>query len=225
LNDLGERIGEKVVIVFDEFQRSGGSVGLMLHNAIAYSYDYYRNLSFILTGSEMGILYNILRNTENPLYGRAFIEIRTRKLRSDDAIDFLEMGFKESGKEVPRKEINIVVEELDGIIGWLTYYGYLKVSGRGDLEEIKREAVGLAKTELENFLKGRVSSRYRLVLKLLTEGVKEWSLLKRGLEKVEGRELSDRVLYEILQQLKAHSIIDEENNFTDPVIRKASKSI
>jgi len=101
----------------------------------------------------------------------------------------------------------------------------LKVSGRGDLEEIKREAVGLAKTELENFLKGRVSSRYRLVLKLLTEGVKEWSLLKRGLEKVEGRELSDRVLYEILQQLKAHSIIDEENNFTDPVIRKASKSI
>ena len=107
MNDLGERIGEKVVIVFDEFQRSGGSVGLMLHNAIAYSYDYYRNLSFILTGSEMGILYNILRNTENPLYGRAFIEIRTRKLRSDDAIDFLEMGFKESGKEVPRKEINL----------------------------------------------------------------------------------------------------------------------
>ncbi len=225
LDDLGERIGEKVVIVFDEFQRSGGSIGLTLHNAIAYSYDYYRNLSFILTGSEMGVLYGILRNTGNPLYGRAFIEIRTRKLGRSESIDFLEKGFKEAGKKVPRKEIDIVVDELDGIIGWLTYYGYLRVSGNGDFMEIKRGAVELARIELENFLRGRVSRRYRLVLKLLTEGVKEWSLLKRSLEKAEGRELSDRVVYEILQQLKTHSIIDEENNFTDPVIGEASKNI
>jgi hypothetical protein len=197
----------------------------MLHNAIAYSYDYYRNLSFILTGSEMCVLYDILRNTENPLYGRAFIKIRTRKLRKGKAVNLLEMGFKEVGRDVSQREIDIVVEELDGIIGWLAYYGYLRVSGKGDFEEIKRETVELAKAELENFLKGRVSRRYRLVLRLLTEGVKEWSLLKRGLEKAEGKELSDRVIYEILQQLKAHSIIDEENNFTDPIIKEASKSI
>jgi hypothetical protein len=55
--------------------------------------------------------------------------------------------------------------------------------------------------------------------------VKEWSLLKRSLEKAEGRELSDRVLYEILQQLKRHSIIDEGNNLTDPILREASRNI
>jgi len=225
LDELGERVGEKVVVVFDEFQRSRGNIGLTLHNAIAYSYDYYRNLSFIITGSEMGVLYGILRDPENPLYGRTFIEIRTRKLERGESVDFLERGFKEAGREVPREEVDRVVEELDGIIGWLTYYGYLRVSGRADFEEVKREAVELARMELENFLRQRVSRRYRLVLKLLTEGVKEWSLLKRGLEKAEGRELSDRVLHEILQQLKTHSIIDEENNFTDPIVREASKSI
>jgi len=225
LDDLGERIGEKIVIVFDEFQRSRGSIGLMLHNAIAYSYDYYKNLSFILTGSEMDVLYGILRDPKNPLYGRAFVEIRTRKLGRDESIDFLERGFKEAGQEISFEEIDRVVSELDGIIGWLTYYGYLKIGGIEDFEEIKKEAIELAKTELENFLKQRMSRRYRLVLRLLTEGVKEWSLLKRSLEKAEGRELSDRVLYEILQQLKRHSIIDEGNNLTDPILREASRNV
>jgi hypothetical protein len=152
LDDLGERIGEKIVIVFDEFQRSRGSIGLMLHNAIAYSYDYYKNLSFILTGSAMGVLYGILRDPKNPLYGRAFVEIRTRKLGRDESIDFLVRGFKEAGQEISFEEIDRVVSELDGIIGWLTYYGYLKIGGIEDFEEIKKEAIELAKTELENFL-------------------------------------------------------------------------
>lgn len=126
---------------------------------------------------------------------------------------------------MPREEVDMVVDELDGIIGWLTYYGYLRICGRADFKEVKKESVELAKIELENFLSGRVSKRYRLVLKLLTEDVREWSLLKTSLEKAEGRELSDRVLYEILQQLRKHSIINEENNFMDPIIREASKYI
>jgi DNA-binding PadR family transcriptional regulator len=61
------------------------------------------------------------------------------------------------------------------------------------------------------------------VLKLLAEEIREWSLLKRNVEKYEGKEISNRVLYEILQQLKSHSIIDEENNFTDPIYKEAAK--
>jgi DNA-binding PadR family transcriptional regulator len=57
----------------------------------------------------------------------------------------------------------------------------------------------------------------------LAEEIKEWSSLKRNVEKYEGKEISNRVLYEILQQLKRHSIIDEENNFTDPIYKEASK--
>jgi AAA+ ATPase superfamily predicted ATPase len=225
LSDVGERIGEGIVIVLDEFQKSRGGIGLLLHNAIAYSYDYYRNLSFILTGSEMGVLYGILGNPENPLYGRAFIEIKTRKLKREESIEFLERGFRECRYEVSQAEIEKAVDQLNGIIGWLTHYGYLKISGRENFEEIKREAVELAKTELENFLKQRVSQRYRLVLKLLAEDIDEWSMLKRNIEKYEGKELSDRVLHEILQQLRKHSIINDENKFTDPILKEASRNI
>ena len=222
LDELGERLGSKVVVVLDEFQRSRGSVGAALHSAVAHSYDFHENLSFVLTGSEMGLLYGILRNPENPLYGRAYVEVRTRKLSREESVDFLERGFAELGVEVGRGELERAAEELGGVIGWLTYYGYLRASGRGDLERVVEEAVELARSELENFLATRVSRRYRLALKLLAQGVKEWGRLKRALEDAEGRELSDRVLHEILHQLRSHSIVDEENNFTDPIVRRAA---
>jgi AAA+ ATPase superfamily predicted ATPase len=222
LDEVGERTGEKVIVVFDEFQRSQGPVGASLHGAIAHSYDFHRNLSFVVTGSEMGVLYGILENPENPLYGRAYLEVRTRKLSREESLDFLNRGFEETGVKAGN-EVERAVEELDGIIGWLTYYGYLKVSGRGDFDSVMNEAVELAKRELESFLARRVSRRYRVVLKLLAEGVTEWGRLKRAIENYEGVELSDRVLYEVLQGLRKHSIIDDENKFTDPVVRRAAQ--
>jgi hypothetical protein len=35
--------------------------------------------------------------------------------------------------------------------------------------------------------------------------------------------LSDRVLYEAPQSLRKHSIIDDENEFTDLVVKRAAK--
>jgi hypothetical protein len=49
--------------------------------------------------------------------------------------------------------------------------------------------------------------------------------LKRALENYEGVELSDRVLYEVLQGLRKHSIIDDENKFTDPVVKRAAQHL
>jgi len=223
LNEFSERIGERIIIIFDEFQKSIGNLGLVLQDAISYSYDYHRNISFILTGSEMGVLYGILKNPKNPLFGRAFININTRKLNREESINFLEKGFNELNIKVSKEEIERVVNELDGIIGWLTYYGYQRSMGKENFEEIKKDAVALAKQELENFIKLMVSKRYKIVLKLLAEEIREWSLLKRNVEKYEGKEISNRVLYEILQQLKRHSIIDKENNFTDPIYKEAVK--
>jgi len=225
LDELGERLGERVVVVFDEFQRSRGSVGVTLHSAIAHSYDFHGNLTFVLTGSEMGVLYGILGDAGNPIYGRAYVEVRTRKLSRDESLSFLEAGFAEAGVDVDRGELERVVDELDGIIGWLTYYGYLRLKGSRGLEEVVAKAVEVAKGELESFLATRFSRRYRLILRLLAQGVTEWGSLKRRLEAVEGREVSDRALYEVLQQLKKHSIIDEENRFTDPIVRRAAAEL
>jgi AAA+ ATPase superfamily predicted ATPase len=222
LNDFAERVVERLVVVFDEMQSVRGSIGFVLQNALAHSYDFNKNICIVLAGSEMGILYNILQNPGNPLYGRAYVEVRTRKLSYSEAVDFLSKGFAEVGIAISREEIEDVVRELDGIIGWLTYYGYLRSRGLGDLEYIVREAVVLAKKELESFLATRVSNRYRVVLKLLAKGVKEWGKFKDELEKIEKRSVSDRVLHDILRELRRHSIVDENNEFTDPIYRKAS---
>jgi len=223
VNDFAERIGRRVVVVFDELQSVRGAMGAVLQSALAHSYDFNKSVALVLAGSEMGVLYNILQNPESPLYGRAYIEVRTRKLSYSEAVDFLTKGFTEAGVSIGRDEIEEAAKELDGVIGWLTYYGYLRSRGAGGLEQVVREAIALAKNELESFLKTRVSSgRYKAVLKLLAQGVRGWGELKRELERLEKKEISDRVLHDILKELKRHSIIDESNEFTDPIYKRAS---
>jgi len=221
LDNAAERANTKIVVVFDEVQKIRGSISEILYSSIAHSYDFHRNISFVLTGSEMGLLYNVVMNPKSPLYGRVFMEVKTRRLNVEESRDFLLTGFREVNMHVSFNEIDLVVDELGGIIGWLTYYGYLKINGVENLETIKKTAIEMAKTEIENFLRFRVSKRYRVVLKLLAKGYREWGLLKKELEKYEGREISDRVLHDILKTLKIYSIIDENNNFLDPIIKDA----
>uniref|UniRef100_A0A7C4BBA5 ATP-binding protein n=1 Tax=Thermofilum pendens TaxID=2269 RepID=A0A7C4BBA5_THEPE len=79
------------------------------------------------------------------------MEVRTRKLSRGEALNFLERGFAEAGMKVDREKVEAAVEELDGIIGWLTYCGYLRVGERGDLGRVVEEAVELARSEFESF--------------------------------------------------------------------------
>jgi hypothetical protein len=46
--------------------------------------------------------------------------VRTRKLSYSEAVDFLSKGFAEVGITISREEIEDVVRELDGIIGWVS---------------------------------------------------------------------------------------------------------
>ncbi|MDI9644700.1 MAG: ATP-binding protein [Candidatus Verstraetearchaeota archaeon] len=226
LNEAAGEEGSKLVIAVDEVQRATGQVSVALQNAFAYSYDHLRNLSFVISGSEMQLLYRLLEDPEAPLYGRAFLEVKTRRLARDEAEDFLEKGFEEAGVSVGQGEIEEAAARLDGIIGWLTYYGYSRAIRGSGLDEAWRSAVNLAGSELANFLACRVSrERYRLILKLLARGVKEWGGLKSGLEDREGKRVSDRVLYEILETLRKHSLIDEHNDFQDPLLREAAKGL
>lgn len=215
----------RIIIVFDEFQRLRGVLKREIENAISYCFDYLDNITFILSGSEMGLLYETLEKPESPLYGRAYIPIPTRKLNRNESIDFLHKGFNQLNISISESEIEEAVDNLNGIIGWLTYFGYSKWKNGKTLSEIKREAVNLARKELENLIKYRMSRRYPIVLRLLAKGIRSWSKLKKEIEKIEKREVSDRVLHDILNQLKKHSIINEELKFTDPIVKEAAKTI
>ncbi|WP_243665768.1 hypothetical protein [Vulcanisaeta sp. JCM 16159] len=55
--------------------------------------------------------------------------------------------------------------------------------------------------------------------------MREWGLLKRRLEDYEGSPISDRVLHDVLTTLKMHSIINEELEFTDPIVKEAARGL
>ncbi|MDT7867941.1 MAG: ATP-binding protein, partial [Acidianus sp.] len=110
-------------------------------------------MRLVLTGSQFGLLYDFLglEDPRAPLFGRAFREVKTRRLSSDEALDFLERGFSEAGVRCPGDLMEKAVDALDGIIGWLTYFGHLYVTGglRG-LEDVVRAASSLALEELRD---------------------------------------------------------------------------
>ncbi len=63
--------GVRLVIVIDEAQRLGGSLGFEVWSAVAHAYDFLGNTKFIISGSEMGVLNSIFSNPESPpLFGR-----------------------------------------------------------------------------------------------------------------------------------------------------------
>ncbi len=143
------------------------------------------------------------------------------RFEREKSLEFLRKGFEEAGRRVDEGVLERAVEELDGIPGWLTFFGNSYLSGKPDLPSIKRKAVGLAMEELKHLLKGR-PKRYGLVLKAVAEGKGGWSEVKRYVEEREGCTLSTSVLHNILENLEKMSIL-KDYTFLDPVYREAAK--
>lgn len=212
------------VLVLDEAQelrRSGHRFDALL----AYAYDHL-NLKIILSGSKIGLLYRFLRvnDPEAPLYGRAFAEVKLRRLREDEAREFLERGFEQEGVKVPRRKIEQAIEKFDGIIGWLTYFGYSTVAGGEDIEAIYDKAAKLALNELEHALKiyGVGEKRYREILKITTLlGEARWSEIKRGVEARHGR-IPNNTLSAMLKNLVDSGFLEKDGEtyrISDPVLK------
>ncbi len=90
-----------------------------------------RGLKLLLAGSEVGLLDKFIGigNPKAPLLGRAFAEITLERLPAERSLEFPRAGFQQAGLRVPEDEISQAVSGLDGIIGWLTFYGYLRSKG------------------------------------------------------------------------------------------------
>jgi AAA+ ATPase superfamily predicted ATPase len=73
---------------------------------------------------------------KSPLYGRAVAEVSMRRLLRGEAVEFLEKGFAELGVEVGKSVIEEAVNTLDGVIGWLTYFGWSYANGVRSLGEV-----------------------------------------------------------------------------------------
>jgi len=228
--------GLRAILAFDEAQYLGKVIGVDFRKFFARIYDNNRNITVVLTGSEIGLLQEFLRveDSSSPLYGRYVKEIVLKPFTYEQSVDFLEKGFSEMKISIPHTIVREIVARVDGVVGWLTYYGkmvseyYLQGVNVGlrELDEVQRKAQNLALEELRKLLSFRRSRRYFTILKTIALlGSATWSQVKRGVELYEGRRVSDPTITDLLKTLLKLSIIakDSENRYyiIDPVLKKA----
>ena len=213
------------ILVIDEAQALRNSA-YRFDSLLAYIFDNL-DIKLVISGSEVGLLYRFLKvdDPSAPLYGRAFSEIRIKPLPRDRAREFLAEGFEQEGVSVDEGVLEEAVENLDGVIGWLTYFGYYYVTGEHDAKRIYESASKLAVEELKGALKlyGEGEPRYREALKIVaTLRSASWSEIKRGIGARLG-EVTDSKLSNILKNLKDSGFIvkDEKGySISDPVLAR-----
>ncbi len=227
INEELERKGKKLTIFIDEAQvlkRVG------FDRLLAFIYDRLKNFKVILAGSEIGLLDELIGiESGAPLYGRAKKIIEIKRLERDKSVQFLKLGFSQVKKRVSEEEINEVVDKLDGIIGWLTAYGFYSLE-KGHEEALKKtltEGSKIIADEIEKFLSNRkiARKRYLSILSLLSIKPLTWTEIERGLT-VRGDKVPESRLSQLLESLQDYGFVEKANGhykLSDPLIVGAVK--
>ena len=224
------------IIALDEVQEFRKIMRFDMTSILAHAYDYCKGIQFVATGSEVGMLHNFLRidEPEAPLYGRAMVEIELLGLTKEKSLQYLTQGFKQIKLKVSDETLESVHLRFDGIIGWLTYCGFMareeKKLDKAIIEETARKAAKLAALEFRNFVRLHKSERYGVVMKSLARGSITWAELKRVVESKEGVTIGQGEITRLLTNLEDASFIEKRDGGTyfipDPMmIEAASKGM
>jgi len=221
---------KKVYIVFDEAQNLRffrKAHGISFPEIFGYAYDNLKNLKIILTGSEAGVLKEFVGtdDSQSPLYGRYVEEMALEPFEFEKSKVFLEKGFDEVNFKYEEYQIIKVLSELDGIVGWLVYFGKSVLDSKGDWEEAMEKTLEIVakivNEELKNLAK--LSTRYIYCLRAIALGVDNWGSIKKAVEFEEKKKLTDASFNRILKGLNKMGYVVKKNEryrVADPVIRK-----
>ncbi|MGC8543479.1 MAG: AAA family ATPase [Vulcanisaeta sp.] len=219
-------INEETVIGLDEVQelsRVSGQLIKILGNVFTSN----PKVSFIFTGSYIGLTKALLNpNPESPLYGRPPVEVKLRPFSDDLSREFLRRGFEELG--VRFGAYDLVINKLDGIVGWLTlfgnYHGIRGLSLDGALRETVNEGVKIMVSELEHFLEDKANKALYLGVLSALRVVNRWKDIKFAVETKLSREVGDRELVNVLNALINYNFIEKvkegEYRLVDPMLRE-----
>ena len=219
------RSGGKICVFIDEAQRMNRGD---LADVLSYFYDRFPDVSFIISGSEIGLLENVIGEYDagHPLYGRYIAKILMNRLDKNQAQDFLTAGFGQLGVVPEKGEFEEVISQLDGLIGWLTLYGYERcvVKSASPLEKTVEVAARIVASELTSFFKTiRNKALYLAILN--NSGGITWEELKFKTGKKLNEELNDNSFNSALDRLLAYSFIEKKDAkfyLSDPLIAKAT---
>lgn len=209
---------ETVVFVLDEIQGLRPPLSYELKNTIAYAYDNVPNCTFVLSGSQIGLLKDFVgvNNPESPLFGRYYTEVHVERFTGEQSREFLEKGFNELKHRVDRGVIERGVALFDGIPGWLVHYGMSHIE-RKNYDEILQIAVNTARNELL-----KLNQREKQVAKAIANGAESWSRVRRLIEETCGEIIPKSTLTRTIRALEKLSLI-QDYHFLDPVYQMAAK--
>lgn len=200
---------------------------------IAYIYDNLINIQICMAGSEIGIMEEFIgKEKDAPLYGRAKKRIYLGRLKPEESLLFLKQGFKQAKKDITEDELISVIKEIDGLVGWLSMYGWysLESNSKGALETVLTQGSKIVLDELNAFLKNRngARNRYLAILKSLKIRPMGWSEIKTSIELEEKKEINDSHVYNYLESLMGYGFIEKEDRIyklSDPLLRKGLEMI
>lgn len=215
-----------ITIVADEVQMLKGT-GVEAFFAALYDNT---DCKVIMTGSEIGLIDDFVgkNNPKAPLFGRAYSEIKMHSLEREQSKEFLRKGFVQLNKSVNEETLEKVVNELDGIIGWLTLFGNNTNQTKEEiaLKETVNQGKQLVYSEFETFLGSRISAklRYTALIKIISLDETSWSNLKTRLQLELNQEISDPQFTNYLDSLMSYGFIvniEGKYSISDPLLKRA----
>jgi len=220
LNELG-----KAVVVFDEAQYLRYST-IGLRPLLSHCYDYMRGITLVFTGSEVGLLHDFLGidDPNSELYGRYYTSIELKPFDRDKSKKFLRRGFDELQVKVDELTLERAVSELDGIIGWLVYFGKLYLEkGNDALEEVKSLGAKMVKRELDEAFSR--SPYYVFIMKAIaTLGRARWKNVLNYVVAQVGKKVTNATISRDLRNLMKMGFVEKEGNeyrIADPIVKYA----
>ena len=225
LDEYLEKHSQRFVFFLDEVQtlKAGNVDGI-----IAHLFENTKNFIFVLAGSEVGLLDELVGGkADGHLFGRPKEIIELHPLTRDQSLEFLKKGFEQIHKR-PR-DLEKYVNELDGIIGWLTLFGYysIKMPLSKALTHTKKDAAQITAQEIQRFLSNRelAKHRYLHILKAAADGI-TWTEAKYILEAKEGKPINDKSVSKYLQELIRYGFLVKNKGLyilADPLVKEGIK--
>lgn len=215
----------KIYVFIDEAQKMKIEA---LGNVLSYFYDRFPNITFIISGSEIGLLEDVLgeEDSSHPLYGRHITKIIMTRLDKNGALEFLKNGFKQINVEIKKEEIYDAIKELDGLIGWLTLYGYERgvIKSKKALKKTIETAARIVASELTNFFEKTKNRKLYLAILHNADGI-GWSELKLKTGKELKEQLDSNLFTFATNKLIKYSFLEKKKDkyyLSDPLLLKAS---
>ena len=225
VNTWAEDNDSKFLVAFDELQLIRGEKSIP--RLFAHIIDYNQSIRLVVTGSEMGLLFDFLgsEDPDSSLYGRHQTEIKMRNFDRGESMEFLTTGFRQVGIDPRRDIIEYAVDRLDGVVGWLTLFGARCRDQKGLSVEIVDDAVKeggrLARAEALKMV--RYSPRYGVTLNYLARAKRAtWRQVKSIMEAHENRTLPNPTISETLNRLVKTSLVEKNMGYriADPLLEE-----